>query len=531
MGVRRWFGWALVGLGLAGGLASLWAQEIVPALDEIIPALEEEAPPPPAVDKKKPGETAPETPASPPKPKKEVPHAQIERDTRQTGPVKAYVVPVEGPISEPMLFILRRAMKEAAASGANVVVLDMDTPGGRLDVTLEIMDLMAKFEGTTITYVNDEAISAGAIIASVTQEIYFAPRGRMGAAEVVSGSGEDIAESMKRKIDSYLQGTNRAYTQDGRLVNPRYRADVIRAMGDPDFVLEVDGQTLKGKGQLLTLTAYEANGIYGDPPEALLSLGTAETLEDLLNARYGAGNVTLQRMEITWSEDLASWIDSISPLLFGVGMMLIFMEFRIPSFGMMAIPGLVLLAIVFFGNQVAGLAGMEWFLVMLAGLALVAADLFFFPGTFVLGMVGLVMIAAAALFTFADVQPGQMPDFNLEASGTAIGVGLAGTVGGFLLATWLLPNTPLWRGLVLRGSVGVLDPVALAGGDPGLGKVVPPVGAKGVAVTDLRPLGSVEIKGERFEARATSGTIAKGTDVRVTAVVAYALEVEPAERA
>jgi membrane-bound serine protease (ClpP class) len=80
----------------------------------------------------------------------------------------------------------------------------MKTPGGSAAVTLEIMESLDRYSGRKLTYVNDEAGSAGAIIASVTEEIYFYPTGVMGAAELIFGSGQDVGEGLKRKMNSFL---------------------------------------------------------------------------------------------------------------------------------------------------------------------------------------------------------------------------------------------------------------------------------------------------------------------------------------
>ena len=69
----------------------------------------------------------------------------------------------------------------------------------------EIMDNLEKFKGKIVTYVNDEAISAGAYIAIASSEIAFSPKSQIGAAEAVSGGGSNIDSSMKRKINSYLK--------------------------------------------------------------------------------------------------------------------------------------------------------------------------------------------------------------------------------------------------------------------------------------------------------------------------------------
>ncbi len=85
-----------------------------------------------------------------------------------TMPKRVVVIPVEGEIASPVLYILRRGLKEAIDEKADAVVLDMKTPGGALNVTFEIMEALGKFPGETVTYVNNEAISAGAFIAAMT---------------------------------------------------------------------------------------------------------------------------------------------------------------------------------------------------------------------------------------------------------------------------------------------------------------------------------------------------------------------------
>ena len=171
-------------------------------------------------------------------------------------------------------------MKEAINNNADLVVLDMDTPGGELGVTLEIMqeilDSVESWKGTILTYVNKEAISAGAYIAIATQEIAFAPFSQIGAAEAVSGGGGEIDPSMKRKINSYLKAKIRNFAG-----SYKYRSQVMAAMMDANVSLIIEGQPLKAAdgslikspGELLTLTGEEAVREYGNPPQPLLGIG------------------------------------------------------------------------------------------------------------------------------------------------------------------------------------------------------------------------------------------------------------------
>ena len=156
-----------------------------------------------------------------------------------------YVVPISEAINQPNLFVLRRGLKEAIRKKADMVLLDMDTPGGRLDICLEMMEMLDYFEGETATFVNTDAISAGAFIASACDKIYFSPKGKMGAAAVIQGTGEDVPETARMKIESYLLANIRVLSE-----GYRYRTDVIRAMFDSEYELTIEGELIKPAGEL-----------------------------------------------------------------------------------------------------------------------------------------------------------------------------------------------------------------------------------------------------------------------------------------
>ena len=153
-------------------------------------------------------------------------------------------------IAKPELYILRRGLKAAIEQNVDTIVLDMETPGGALDVTFEMLKALEKFPGKTVTYVNREAISAGALISAGTDEIYFAPGGVIGAAAPVLATGGEIDETMREKIVSYLKARVRSVSE-----GKGYRGEVISAMIDKDFELKIGESVIKPKGELLSLTA------------------------------------------------------------------------------------------------------------------------------------------------------------------------------------------------------------------------------------------------------------------------------------
>ncbi|MGE9297297.1 MAG: NfeD family protein, partial [Puniceicoccales bacterium] len=397
-----------------------------------------------------------------------------------------YVVPIEGAITSPQLYILRRALKEAIKNDVEIVLLDMDTPGGALNVTLEMMEALDKFAGDTITFVNDEAISAGSYISIATDDIWFSPSGIMGAAAVVSGGGQEVDESMKQKIDSYLRAKVRVLSKEYR-----YRADVQRAMMDAGYELEIDGQVIKEKDELLSLTADEATAQYGNPPQPLLAQGIAESIEDLLNQKLGAGNYQIREFEVSWSEEFAKWFKTFAPALLGIGMLLLFIEMKTPSFGLIGMGGICLLLLVFASNYFAGMAGNEPVILFIIGVMLIGVEIFLVPGTLLAGMLGAALVFGSLLWAMADIWPEGSEGFEITpmlfykpVGQLALGFVITGI--GIFLALKFLPKTWLYKSIILGAEVGDPSPVLAGGGrsvDESRGGGLPEPGSRGVVVT------------------------------------------------
>lgn len=440
----------------------------------------------------------------------------------------AYQIPIRDQIGPPILDILRRGLKNAIEVDAEMVILDMNTPGGELGVTLEIMqeiiDVFDRFEGPIITYVNKEAISAGAYIAMATNEIAFAPYAQIGAAEAVSGGGANIDSSMKRKINSYLKAKIRSYTKDYR-----YRARVMAAMMDANETLLIDGEpilaadgtVIQKKGELLTLTAEEAVKSYGNPPQPLLGSGIYKTVEGLLDEKCGKGNYILTKMDINWAEEVGLWLNSIGPIIIGIGLLGLFIEFKTPGFGIFGIGGIIFVLIFFGSKYVSGLAGYEEVLFFLLGVSFVALELFLFPGLIIPGLIGFTMIIGSILWAMIDVWPNTEFNWSIEIFKNPIkelALALLTSTGLILILTRILPKTTIWNGLVLSSSVGNLDSSTGIDVNEKL-----KVGEEGKSISELFPIGQVLINGVRYEARSNLGKIAKGTSIKVIRVDDYEL--------
>src|ERR1043165_6112334 len=89
-------------------------------------------------------------------------------ETAGSGQKKVYVLPIRDDIMPPLVYLVRRGVKEAMEAKADLLLLDMATNGGRVDTTREIIGILNQFKGETVTFVNKDAFSAGAFIAVAT---------------------------------------------------------------------------------------------------------------------------------------------------------------------------------------------------------------------------------------------------------------------------------------------------------------------------------------------------------------------------
>ena len=439
--------------------------------------------------------------------------------------IDVYVIPITDAISKPNLFVLRRGLKEAILNDVEMILLDMDTPGGRVDVTLEMMEMLAKFDGITATFINPDAISAGSFIAAATQEIYFAPGGKIGASAVIQGGGQEVSETARMKVESYLRANIRSITQDYP-----FRSDVIRAMLDADFELKIGEEVIKPAGELLTLTASEAMREYPSNSDGLaqplLGNGIHDSTSMLLNARYGEGNYEIKDFHLTYSEVIAKWMNTFAPALLGIGMLMLFFEFKSPGFGVFGILGIVMLGVFFTSQHIAGLAGNEVILFFALGIILVLAELFFFPGTIIFALSGLAFIFGSLLWAMIDIWPGEPISVSPEVLAQPIVdlvFGLSIAVFGAFLFYRYFHGSRIERKLILAEAAGGNSQAYRAERE----SCLPSAGSTGTAITDLFPSGRVEIKGRRYEARSSLGIIYKGSPIRVQKTADFSLIVEP----
>lgn len=392
-----------------------------------------------------------------------------------------------------------------------MLILDMRTDGGRVDATEKIIKIVGQFPGTTVTYVNDRAFSAGAFIAVGTQKIFMSPQSVIGAAAPIvmtpgGGIADKLPDSMEAKMTSAIRALVRAQAE-----KHGHNVEVVEAMIDKTKELKLDGDVLNKEGNILTLTDRQAAKEYGNPPKPLLSSGTVESLDALLAT---LGYADAQRVEIkpTGAETLGLWINAMSPLLLIIGMIGLYIEFKTPGFGLPGIVGLAAFALYFLGGYVAGLSGAGWAVVFVVGLILVALEFFVFPGTFIAGISGAVLMLVALVMGMVDMYPGtpRVPSLpQLQVPLRDLSIAVVGTVVVGLLLAPLLPKTSLFRKLISQSVSGVSSVAAQEA------QLETRLGQIGVAVSPLRPGGKARFDDQLLDVVTQGELVEPGQRVKI----------------
>ena len=410
-----------------------------------------------------------------------------------------FLIPVRQAIFHPQLYLLRRGVEKAVEADADAIILLMDTPGGSVKIMQEMVNPIIDVGIPTYTLVESEAISAGAIIAMATDQIYMTPRSTIGdAMPVIMGQGgyEELGEAEREKIESYMDAIARSIAQAKGRNETLIRAMVRRSV---EFKLE-DGTVISPEGNILTLTNQEAELLLPDGTR-LLSEGTVADLEEMLEI-LGLENAELIELIPSMADDLALLITKLAPILMTLALLLVYLEIQSPGIGWAGGGAALLFIVVTFGHNVAGLAGFEDLVFIALGIALLLVELFVLPGFGIAGISGILLLGWGLLQSMTIRYPGNPGDLpgldNIGNLGPAITtLGLA-VIGSTLLAALLLKSmgekSLLGKRLILSEAIQPASQEESTLSLKGL------IGQQGIALTPLRPAGTVQLNGKNYDA-------------------------------
>ena len=408
------------------------------------------------------------------------------------------VIEIDGAIEPLSAAHIARGLDKAREDGVSLAVIRLDTPGGLVDSTREIVERLLEAQVPVAVYVSPagaRAASAGTFVAAAANFAVMAPGTNIGAAAAVGAGGADLPETLARKIDE----DTRAFI--------RSIAEIRDRNGD---ALEETVSKAKAYSEQEALDVGIIDLIAPDMDAMLEQLHgrTAETAAGPVVVETAGARV--DQLGRTLLEHLLGILanPNLALVLFLIGGVALWAEWSVPGMigpGVIGVIALILAFVGFFnlpGNWVG--------LVLLA----LAMGLFYAettaPGFSLFGAGGIVSFVLGSIFLFGNFfSPSDLPELNIMVSPVVIAV-----TSGLMAAAWVL---------FMR--------LAMHGGGVSTGfqteKDVLLEGAAGVAVSDLDPAGRVKVSDKEWSASAGPGdSIREGEEIRVVGVYGEVLKVE-----
>ena len=405
----------------------------------------------------------------------------------------ANVITLDGTIDPISARFLARAIDTAGETGAVLVIVLLDTPGGLLDSTREMVETIQGSNIPVIVYVfpsGAQAASAGTFVTAAAHIAAMAPATNIGAASPVGGGGEDLPETLKSKATQDAAAFMRSIAEErGR--NPQALEDTVISAASFSATEALD------KG-IVDIIATDLDELLTQLDGLTVRLRGEEVVLD-------TEGLDLQATEPTPVERFLGFLanPNVAFLLLTIGGIGILVEFLNPGMIFPAVAGVIALALAFVA---VGNLPVNWAGVALIGLAMA---LFFFelqaPGTGVFGGGGAIAFVLGAFLLFGEIRPPPIPTPSFRVSFWAIGP-VSGTLFVFLI---LLFRAILQaRRVRYSGARGTI------------------VGQTGSARSDIDPKGTVQVAGELWSAISDSGEpIRKGEEVMVLEVEGLRLKV------
>ena len=399
---------------------------------------------------------------------------------------KVIAITVDNVVHPVTVEILGDALQQAQEEGADLVLIRLNTPGGLLDATREVVEKMIASPVPIVTYVTPSggrAASAGFFILEAADVAAMAPATNTGAASPVL-IGQEMDPVMRRKAESDASAALRA------IVEKRGRNSELAEKAVLEAKAFTEKEALENK--LIDLIANSESELFEqlNGREIVRFDGSKQTLE-LLSPEIIEYQKTTRQGIISAISD-----PNIAFVLLILGALGVYIEFSSPGLIVPGVAGGILLLL---GLSALSVLPINWIGV---ALLLLAIALFILEANFashgILGIGGAVSMVLGALLLVEGP-----PELRIRL-GTALGVTLPfALITVFLLALIIRARSSK----VVTGSAGM-------------------VGEYGSAHTALSPAGRVFVHGEFWDA-VSSTPVEAGARVRVTAVDGLTVQVEP----
>ncbi len=454
---------------------------------------------------------------------------------------RAYRLRLQGVINEAFARVVQNRMQRAIDEGVEIFILELDTPGGTVDASIELGDFIFRQDDLrVIAYVNPQAYSGGTMVALAAHEIYIdAATGRMGNVAPVGPGGEILGEKQQTVIRTtmntyarrrgYPEALVRAMVTKETVVyrtetaddpRPTYMTeDQLNAMSEEERAGIVERRLVVSAGELLSMDSTAAVE-FGFAREAVRS---PQHLYEVLELE----SAEVQRLYLTGSERVLTVLDTFSPLLIIAGILLLYIELTNPGFGLPGLAGLGCFVAFFVIKVSLNYAHMLEILLFVAGVTLLLIEVLFTPDFGIAGIAGVGLVFISLVLAFQQFGIPQSPgEFRVFQQNLLLVTGsLAVSVAGIAVLMRFLPTMPLFRRIVHQATLATASASeGLERRNPGLAEMV---GRVGVAQTALRPAGRAEFGDRTLDVVTEGDFVDRGASVRIRAIHGSRVVVEP----
>jgi len=434
------------------------------------------------------------------------------QDSVSTSKTLVYTFAIMNNIAAPTWRITQDAMDEAVSIGADVVILHLNTYGGEVSAADSIRTRILNAPMPVHVFIDDNAASAGALIAIACDSIYMKPGGKIGAATVVNQTGEQVPDKYQSYMRATMRATAEAHGRDtiirGSDTTIVWRRDpaIAEAMVDPKLYVAGISDT----GQVLTFTASEAMA-HG------YCEGIAESVEDVIS-KLGIEDYVLKTYNPSGLDRVIGFL--INPIVSGILIVVIiggiYFELQSPGIGFPLAAAITAALLYFAPLYLEGFAENWELILFIVGVILIMVEIFAIPGFGVTGVAGIIAVITGLTLSLVDNTVFKDPQFTGEGLGIllkALSLVLVSVLLGVIFSLWAarkLLTTTAFGNLSLKSEQRTEE--GFIGVETEQRKLI---GMEGVAHTVLRPSGKVKINEKLYDAKSEYGLIEKGAAVRV----------------
>lgn len=461
-----------------------------------------------------------------------------------------YVGDRESSINQSTWLYIKQGLDFYKQNKPTFIILELNTPGGEVFAAQKISDALkemdTQYNVPIVAFINNWAISAGAMLAYSCRFITVVKDGSMGAAEpVLAGEGGKM-EAASEKVNSALRSdfASRAgfFNRNPLIAEAMVDKDLILVMRYGK-IIKVDNESqirttgpepdvvVSPKGKLLTLNAEE-----------LIEYGVADLLlqprrldpitkDEKASGKWPGNKMLLfhapffssisqpivQAYQMDWKTHFFVFLASpvVSSLLF-MGLLIGgYMELNHPGLSLPGIFAGSCLFLIILSSFSLELANWLELILLLSGLTLIILELFVLPTMGILMLIGTLLFLAGLV---GMIIPGiNAIDFEydtrtINAAGQFVLQRLAWLSGAFILssmiiaflARYVVPGFKGFNRLVLAGNEQDASKGYTAGCSP---ESLPQIGSKGIVLATLRPAGKIIIEEKIYDAISASGLI------------------------